>query len=290
MQNVIAGKLEYLKMVKGADNALYKKLRYRFDRLLSKNNKFDEILNIWEKEGIEKAMELYYQPKIENQSNEINSDVEDTKAAISLHDDNNPGINTTRPVVLSKEEGEVVIVGLKRSKEIENCLHVDILIDQNGTVGGCSVAYDKHKDLKAGKALCTFLKFSGVNRFNPDKPNESMTFKNINKTLSVNDVVESDTPLMNNLNRFQLNDNSLKSYVHSQNIKEIIVEENLVKLMNVNKEVNLQLTVAKNRLEKLPEIFNLGDDKELSKWVIFKHPTNKKTYLAYIGDIEFIKI
>lgn len=287
MQNVIAGKLEYLRMVKGADNALYKKLRYRLDKLRFKNNQFDEILNIWEKEGIEKAMELYYQPKIETQSNEIISNV---KTGILLLDDNNTGIFETRPVVLSKEVGEVLIVGLNRSKEIENCLHVDILIDQNGTVGGCSVAYDKHKDLKTGKAIYTYVKFSGVNKFNPDKPNESITFKNITKLPLENNIVSSDELLINNLNRFQMNDNSLKSYVHSQDIKEIVIEGNMIKLMGLNKEVKLKLSVAQKRLSNLPAKFNLEDETELSKWVIFNHPTNKKTYLAYIGDVEFKEI
>jgi RNA-directed DNA polymerase len=287
MQNVISGKLEYLKMVKGADNTLYKKLRYRFERLLSKNNQFDEILNTWEKEGIEKAMELYYQPKIKTQSDEIISNV---KTGISLQDDNNTGIIETRPVVLSKEVGEVLIVSLNRSKEIENCLHVDVLFGPNKTYGGRSVAYDKHKDLKVGKAQYTHVKFSGVNRFNPNKPNENMTFKNINKASTENNYVNSDGLLINDLNRFQLNDNSLKSYVRSQDINEITIEGNLVKLFIGNKEVKLQLTVAKNRLSNLPAVFNLVDEEELSKWVIFNHPSNKKTYLAYIGDLEFKEI
>ena len=33
MANVISGKLDYLKMVKGADNELYQKLKTRFEKL-----------------------------------------------------------------------------------------------------------------------------------------------------------------------------------------------------------------------------------------------------------------
>lgn len=61
MINVISGKLEYLKMVKGNENALYLKLSRRFDVLVNKYLGFaplDKILDTWESDGIEKAMGL----------------------------------------------------------------------------------------------------------------------------------------------------------------------------------------------------------------------------------------
>lgn len=61
MASVIGGKLDYLKMVKGADNALYLKLKQRFDILSERPDPFAELFSIWEKEGIEKAIEKYYQ-------------------------------------------------------------------------------------------------------------------------------------------------------------------------------------------------------------------------------------
>ncbi len=57
-ENVLMGKLEYLKMVKGEKDATYGKLKARFDKLMSKNSEEEKILRIWENEGIEKAMEL----------------------------------------------------------------------------------------------------------------------------------------------------------------------------------------------------------------------------------------
>ena len=60
MSNVIGGKLDYLKMVTGSDNQLYLKLKGRFELLTCKGNSISNILEIWEKEGIEKAMESYY--------------------------------------------------------------------------------------------------------------------------------------------------------------------------------------------------------------------------------------
>jgi hypothetical protein len=64
MTNVIAGKLDYLRMVKGADNELYLKLRNRFDMLLGYVNPINQILSIWENDGINQAMDVYYNDNI----------------------------------------------------------------------------------------------------------------------------------------------------------------------------------------------------------------------------------
>jgi len=60
MANVIDGKLNYLKMVKGGEDGTYVKLKARFDLLLGMSDPINKILDIWEKEGIEKAMEVFY--------------------------------------------------------------------------------------------------------------------------------------------------------------------------------------------------------------------------------------
>jgi RNA-directed DNA polymerase len=60
MVNVIAGKLDYLKMVKGGQNEMYKKLKQRFKALTVDSDPIAQLLTIWEKNGIEKAMENYY--------------------------------------------------------------------------------------------------------------------------------------------------------------------------------------------------------------------------------------
>ena len=59
MANVISGKLDYLKMVKGADNELYLKLKDRFAALVGNINPIDELLNVWETHGINEAMDYY---------------------------------------------------------------------------------------------------------------------------------------------------------------------------------------------------------------------------------------
>lgn len=59
MENVLGGKLEYLKMVKGADNKLYQSLNSRFIKLAGETNKIDSLLNIWENQGINKALDFF---------------------------------------------------------------------------------------------------------------------------------------------------------------------------------------------------------------------------------------
>lgn len=65
MANVIDGKLNYLKMVKGENNEMYLKLKERFDFLISNSLSVRRILDIWEHEGIEKAMKSFYNVKID---------------------------------------------------------------------------------------------------------------------------------------------------------------------------------------------------------------------------------
>lgn len=60
MANVIRGKLDYLKMVKDEENEMYLKLKERYDKLIGLTNPVDQILTIWENEGIEMAMNNYY--------------------------------------------------------------------------------------------------------------------------------------------------------------------------------------------------------------------------------------
>jgi len=72
MANVIGGKLDYLKMVKGAENKLYLKLRERYIKLTSKYNFIERVINAWEKEGIETAMDLFYL----NNNHIINQDID----------------------------------------------------------------------------------------------------------------------------------------------------------------------------------------------------------------------
>jgi retron-type reverse transcriptase len=59
MANVISGKLDYLKMVKGSENKMYLSLKERLKRLLRVEDPILKILNAWEQEGIEKAMESF---------------------------------------------------------------------------------------------------------------------------------------------------------------------------------------------------------------------------------------
>lgn len=57
--NVLDGKLEFMKMVKGENDSTYLKLYARFTKLVSVISPLNYILDIWRNEGIEKAMETY---------------------------------------------------------------------------------------------------------------------------------------------------------------------------------------------------------------------------------------
>lgn len=59
LENVVLGKLEYLKMVKGSSDTTYKTLNKKFIKVKGKSNSVNKVLDIWEKEGIENAIKHY---------------------------------------------------------------------------------------------------------------------------------------------------------------------------------------------------------------------------------------
>lgn len=62
--NVLDGKLEFLKMVKGIEDGTYKGLKERFDLLVGYTDPINQVLNAWETDGIEQAMSIYYKVKM----------------------------------------------------------------------------------------------------------------------------------------------------------------------------------------------------------------------------------
>ncbi|RZJ87457.1 MAG: RNA-directed DNA polymerase [Chryseobacterium sp.] len=60
MIKILAGKLDFLKMIRGAEDHMYKKLQQRFLALIPKTSSLSKVLDTWEELGIEKAMEEYY--------------------------------------------------------------------------------------------------------------------------------------------------------------------------------------------------------------------------------------
>ncbi len=61
--NVLDGKLEFLKMVKGHNDSTYLKLRGRFDKLSWYLGSLSTVLDVWETDGIEKAIEFLSENK-----------------------------------------------------------------------------------------------------------------------------------------------------------------------------------------------------------------------------------
>lgn len=58
LENVLEGKLNYLKMVVGAENVTFKKLAKRFYKI-NKEINISSLLDIWESDGLDKAIKLY---------------------------------------------------------------------------------------------------------------------------------------------------------------------------------------------------------------------------------------
>lgn len=67
MVNVLEGKLEFLKMVKGVEDGTYNGLRSRFEKLSEKIDPLTKVLDTWETEGIDQAILLYN--KLKSRSN-----------------------------------------------------------------------------------------------------------------------------------------------------------------------------------------------------------------------------
>ncbi|HRO09002.1 MAG TPA: reverse transcriptase family protein [Saprospiraceae bacterium] len=63
--NVLDGKLEFLKMVKGVNDRTYIKLKNRYDKLTEKDSPINQLLDIWDTDGIDQAMSIYYKDKLE---------------------------------------------------------------------------------------------------------------------------------------------------------------------------------------------------------------------------------
>lgn len=63
--NVLSGKLNFLKMVRGENDLLYIKYEEQFEKLIDKTRgnfevDIERLLNIWKKQGIEESIKLFY--------------------------------------------------------------------------------------------------------------------------------------------------------------------------------------------------------------------------------------
>ena len=60
LTNVLDGKLEFLKMVKGPENSTYLKLKGRFEVVSGTQSETERLITMWEEKGIEIAIKMYY--------------------------------------------------------------------------------------------------------------------------------------------------------------------------------------------------------------------------------------
>ncbi len=85
IENILAGKMMFMAMVKGTDDAAYKNLYGRFEKLVQSHfvsgangdMSVSDILDVWENDGIEAAIELY-----EGSANSNTSDSNDTQGKV----------------------------------------------------------------------------------------------------------------------------------------------------------------------------------------------------------------
>jgi hypothetical protein len=63
MINVLEGKLEFLKMVRGVEDGTYNGLLSRFEKLFEKIDPLTKVLDVWEGDGIDEAMIMYNKQK-----------------------------------------------------------------------------------------------------------------------------------------------------------------------------------------------------------------------------------
>ncbi|MBV6653975.1 MAG: hypothetical protein KI786_09490, partial [Mameliella sp.] len=67
LENYIAGKLEYLGMVRGKEDPVYRVMKLQFDELCKlqefAEQDFIEIMELWETKGVKKAIDRFYNRK-----------------------------------------------------------------------------------------------------------------------------------------------------------------------------------------------------------------------------------
>ena len=102
MANVIKGKLDFLKMVKGEENDLYLKLKSRLDALVGRTDPLNSIIDIWEKDGIEKAMEIFYSSNTSGKNRSI-KDLNDADMVV------NTMFKTKPSIKLKAEEKKILL-------------------------------------------------------------------------------------------------------------------------------------------------------------------------------------
>lgn len=89
LSNVISGKLDFLRMVKGEGDSTYSSLNSRFFKLKESNCpdrvKISEVLKLWESEGIESALDYYY--GISEKTNVFEKHLKDNQQVSGNEDD-----------------------------------------------------------------------------------------------------------------------------------------------------------------------------------------------------------
>lgn len=91
LEEYLRGKIEFLKIVKGESDSTYKKIKKRFNKLINKESRLSEIIEVWETEGWLVAKDFF---------NSLTKDIKKSKSEVSSIRPN----KTTRTVTMSIED------------------------------------------------------------------------------------------------------------------------------------------------------------------------------------------
>jgi len=124
LENVLWGKLEYLKMVKGAKNAIYISLRERYSALIGLP--IEQILDIWTKQGIDMAMVEYY--GYNSAIGQVDSSTKVSKTLASeIEDLKNQGFNITEIKVDNNKLSLISDIGIKSKSYLVGKKYLNII-------------------------------------------------------------------------------------------------------------------------------------------------------------------
>lgn len=161
LENVIGGKLEYLGMVKGHDNSTYKAFQNRYIKLVQKDDELDDILKLWEGEGINAAMHKYYGNHGELKTERISID-----ELFGEPNDNIDDLNSEQTNEIQKR----FIDFLRGSREMNK--GTDLEFNKNEAVVSTSIA-DIDKNFKALRSIENAVKNEYKNQIQAEKEGPS---------------------------------------------------------------------------------------------------------------------
>ncbi|MGB5025988.1 MAG: reverse transcriptase family protein [Saprospiraceae bacterium] len=218
MENVIAGKLDYLKMVKGGENELYLKLRVRLLKLINEKNISIEKTNDSDKENSDKLDFFHFNFPVRHNMYILNKNEE-----ILMKPKNEVEINDGVEIILKQ-------VGNKTSTKLllNKCIPEGTLLPyfetfENKGIVGNEINLSKHKPIDVTHFLFQFANGNGLKFLTHEFPGK-FEYKNILKSALIefsNSSAKFKIPsrLWSRINQFGFGDPSKSWYSNGKSYK-----------------------------------------------------------------------